>query len=323
MTKRPIFFFALKLLVSGLLLWLVLAKLDVASIQMRLSAADWRWSTAAVAISPCAVLLAAWRWRVLSLGLLSRGESIRYTWIGLFFGSIVPGAVGGDVAKGVSLAAQRTTARDVRLPMSIIVDKLVGFWVLLLLFLVVAPVVLGTHPNLVAGLRATIWATGLATVVGLFAGLAIALPRGSTWAAGVASRIPVAFLRRVAERVLGAIAVYRGHGPALRRAVAICILIHAVNAFALWLVLRSLAIPANGLFAATFYFSLSVLVSLPISISGVGVRDVLAATLFTAFGLNPESGVAFSWLLLGLNLPNALVGGAIQLWEIFRRPPAG
>ena len=44
--------------------------------------------------------------------------------------------------------------------------------------------------------------------------------------------------------------------------------------------------------------------------------------MFSAFGLNPEAGVAFSWLLLGLGLPNALLGGLIQLWEVFRRRPA-
>jgi hypothetical protein len=83
--------------------------------------------------------------------------------------------------------------------------------------------------------------------------------------------------------------------------------------------MRSLGIPANLWFALAFYPLLSVLLALPVSISGVGVRDVFAAGMFTAFGLNAASGVAFSWLLLALSIPNAFVGGVIQLTEVFRR----
>jgi hypothetical protein len=35
---------------------------------------------------------------------------------------------------------------------------------------------------------------------------------------------------------------------------------------------------------------------IPISISGIGVRDATLAVLFTLFGLSAASGVAISWL---------------------------
>jgi hypothetical protein len=66
-----------------------------------------------------------------------------------------------------------------------------------------------------------------------------------------------------------------------------------------------------------FYPLLSGLLALPVSISGVGLRDVFSAGMFTAFGLGAEPGVAFSWLLLAMAVPNALIGGAIQLGEFF------
>jgi hypothetical protein len=126
----------------------------------------------------------------------------------------------------------------------------------------------------------------------------------------------------LAGRLLAAIGSFAGQGPILLKAAAISALIHGLNALGFWLTMHALAIPATPWFAAVFYALLSVLLALPISISGVGVRDVLAAGMFGAFSLNPEAGVAFSWLQLGLSLPVALIGGLIQVREVVRRRSA-
>mgnify|MGYP001554999606 CR=1 FL=1 len=322
MTRKQLLLLALKLAVSGLLLWLVLTRVDIAGIAIRLRAADARWLIPVLVLGMLGVPLSAWRWKLLSCGLLSFGESVRYTWIGVFFGSVMPGVVGGDVAKGLSLAAKKAGARDSRLPMSIIVDKLIGFWILMLGFSVVATVLLIVQPNLLAGMRATLWTTCGATLAGLLAATSICHPRSASWIASLAARLPTEKLRSAVGRLLAAFDTYRGQGKVLLQAALLSILIHSLNAVSFWLVMRSLAIPASLFFAAVFYPLLTCLLALPVSVSGVGVRDVFAASMFTAFCLNPESGVAFSWLLLGLTVPNALIGGAIQLWEIFRRRSA-
>lgn len=319
MTHHPRVAFAVKLAFSALLLWLVLTKVDFTGIVARLRMADTRWLLPALLAGPAAVLLSAWRWRVLSLGLLGFGEGVRYTWIGLFFGSIVPGVVGGDVAKGVSLAAKTTRARDSRLPVSIVMDKLVGFWVLLLGFILVALVMLTLQPQLLAGMRGAFWAAGGVAAIGLAAAVTLCHPLGAAAFSAIAAQLPSATLRNAASRALTALGTYQGQGRVLLQAALISVVIHALNALSFWLVMHSLAIPASLWFAALFYPLLSGLLVLPVSVSGIGVRDVFAASMFTAFGLNPEAGVAFSWLLLGLGIPNALIGGCIQLWEMFHR----
>ncbi len=321
MTRNQLLLLA-KLAVSALLLWLVLTKVDFMGIVVRLRTANMRWLVPSLLIGPAVIVLSALRWRVLSLGLIGFGEAVRYTWIGLFFGCIMPGFVGGDVAKGVSLAAKTKGARDSRLPVSIFMDKLVGFWILLLGFSLVALALLASEPQLLAGLRRGLWAAGGATALGLAAGITICHPRGAAFFAALATRLPTGWLRGMAARVLTAFGAYTGRGRVLVLAALLSVVIHALNAFSFWLVMRSLAIPASIWFAAVFYPMLSVLLALPVSVSGVGVRDVFAASMFTAFGLNPESGVAFSWLLLGLSVPNALIGGCLQLWEMFHRRSA-
>lgn len=322
MTRKQLLLLLLKLGISALLLWLVLTRVDIAGIAVRLRAADARWLIPVLVLGILGIPLSAWRWKLLSCGLLSFGESLRYTWIGIFFGSIVPGVVGGDVAKGVSLAAKKTGARDSRLPVSIVIDKLIGFWILMLGFSIVAAILLMVEPQLLAGMRITLWTTCGATVAGLLAATSICHHRGATWIAALAGKLPSKTIRSAVGRLLAAFDTYRGQSQVLLQAALLSVIIHTVNAVSFWLVMRSLAIPASIFFAAVFYPLLTCLLALPVSVSGVGVRDVFAASMFTAFGLNPESGVAFSWLLLGLSVPNALIGGGIQLWEIFRRRTA-
>jgi hypothetical protein len=161
--------------------------------------------------------------------------------------------------------------------------------------------------------------TGFVTLAGLLGGAALCSRRGQRFFHRLAAILPFAPVRALATRLVEAVGSYVGRGPLLLKAALIGALIHGLNALSFWLTMHALAIPATPWFAAVFYALLSVLLALPISISGVGVRDVLAAGMFTSFGLNPESGVAFSWLQLGLGLPVALIGGLIQLREVFRR----
>jgi uncharacterized protein (TIRG00374 family) len=319
MAARRVILFVLKIGVSAGLLWFVIARVDFGGITARLRGVDWRWLVPGLFVGPAAILLSAWRWHKLSLGLIGYGAAVRYTWIGLFFGSITPGLVGGDLAKGLSLAAKDVRARDSRLPVSIIADKLVGFWVLLLAFVFVALLLLVTQPQLLAGARGVVWIAGALATTGLLGSALLCHPRGTAWFARVMPPVLFAPLRRFAEKFVAAVGTYSGRGRLLAQAAAMSLVLHALNALALWFALRSLAIPASLWFAAAFYPLLSVLLALPISVSGVGVRDVFAASMFAAFGLGAASGVAFSWLLLGLSVPNVLVGGAVQCWEIFSR----
>jgi len=54
-------------------------------------------------------------------------------------------------------------------------------------------------------------------------------------------------------------------------------------------------------------------VLLPISVAGVGVREVTLTKSLALLGVNPGLAVALSILLFADPLINALIGGALQL----------
>ena len=311
-----------KLAFSGLLVWIVIRHVPFSEVLGSLRTIDTRWLVVIAAIGPVSVVLSAWRWKWLSLGLIPLGEAIRYTWIGLFFSTIVPGVVGGDIAKGVSLAAKDPNTRDPRLPVSIAVDKIVGFWVLLAMFDAVSLFLLKAQPTLLLQLRSVIWIILAATALGLIAGIAAFHRTSAVWGRSLADKIPVAPLRSAAVKLLESISLYHGQTAILMRSVAMSVVMHALTSVSFWLLMRALAIPASLGFAAVFYSLLSVVLVIPVSVSGVGVRDVAAAGIFTAFGLKAPAGVAFSWAILLVSLPNVLIGGLIQIWELFHRARA-
>jgi len=323
MTPKRVILFALKVAISAALLWLVLSRVDPANIVARIKSADARWLVPSFAMAPIAVFLSARRWQMLSLGLLGYWECVRYTWIGQFFGSVLPGLVGGDLAKGVALAAKTPRTRVLKLPVSIAFDKLIGLWTLLLLFDVVGVGLLFSMPSLFVGLRGAILVTSVCVAAGLIAAVIVSKAEYARTLGALSLRLPHALLRRFASRAFILIESYGNQRAILAKAAALSLVLHAANAAVYLMVLRSLAVPASFLFAAVFYSLLSVILTLPVSISGIGLRDVFSATVFTAFGYRADAGVAFSWLLLVIVLPSVAAGGFIQLWELGHQGVAG
>ena len=85
---------------------------------------------------------------------------------------------------------------------------------------------------------------------------------------------------------------------------------------AMFLSFRALRVDAGLLFVAIVCPVLSVMLLVPISISGIGIRDAALAVLF---GLPAASGETLSWLTLFATVPNVPIGGVIHLREVRRK----
>jgi uncharacterized membrane protein YbhN (UPF0104 family) len=323
MKRRQILLLICKAAVSALLIWLVLRRIDLAGIELRLDALNFWWLLPSLVMVPASILMSAWRWHKLSLGLIGFRSAVCYTWIGVFFGTILPGFVGGDIAKGVSLATKNSRMRDARLPLSIITDKLVGFWVLLLLFGFASVSLLFVSPGILMVARNALVVGVFLALGGLGLGITACSPRGILVLASLVRRLPTVVLRDYSMRVIAAAGSLQGQEKLLWSTSAISLALHSMNVLAFWFCMRALSIPASLMFAAVFYPMLTFVLAIPVSISGVGVRDAFSAAIFTAFGLNPAAGVAFSWLLLLFGILSGLIGGCIQLFEMFRRSATG
>jgi uncharacterized membrane protein YbhN (UPF0104 family) len=306
---------AAKVAVSGGLLGLVLANVDLDSILKTLRNADPFYVLLWYVSVPIANGLAAWRWTILAPH-LSFATALKYTWIGVFFGQVLPGSILGDVAKGVSLALSDSRSRT-GLASSIIAEKVIGLAALVLIFDFACAVIYtreaGDAPPgrqlvlmaLTLSLLGVVGA-GVATVLAFRPGI---LPLASAPAG----------LARGATHVATAIRQYAGQPALLIRTFGISLGIHAVYIVGTYISFLALGLEPGLLFAAIVYPVLAIVLLVPVTFSGIGLRDATLVMLFTLFGLSSASGVALSWLTLLTAVPNILIGGGIQLWEMYRR----
>lgn len=104
---------------------------------------------------------ARWWWLLRVNGTdVSLGETLRYTWIGIFFNTVVPGATGGDVVKAIYIM-KRCPGHRVPVLVSVIVDRVLGLGSLALLGAVMVLFALDRFGQLALVIWGVIAAVGL------------------------------------------------------------------------------------------------------------------------------------------------------------------
>jgi uncharacterized protein (TIRG00374 family) len=260
-------------------------------------------------------LIAIYRW----FGLLravgirtSFGDAFRLSYIGFFFNSAVPGLTGGDIVKAFYIARQ-TPGMRVRAFMSVLVDRMIGLFVLGLL---AAAVILprAADPRFHAAALIVFLFVGGCLLFGVLF-LSRRLRRWVRFETLIA-KLPLA--RLIAEVDQG-IFVYRDRPRAVLVSLGLSVLNHlaivttAVGmGYALGGDLRQLPILE--------YFILvpvcSMLASIPALPGGWGVREGAFAFFFGMVGVPGTQSVALS-ILIGISqLLWSLLGG----WFFLTRP---
>jgi uncharacterized membrane protein YbhN (UPF0104 family) len=293
--------FALKLAVTGFAFWFLLRKVALAEL--------WR---AAQQISLPSLLLgfvlllvnlalAAVRWRVLMQAYDARHipgvlPLFRVHMVGFFYNTYLPGAVGGDVLRGVATRTafgEQGTTKSVAV---VFIDRVLGLWGLLALTVI--------STSLFAADRLGKGVLGLG--VGLLAALAVGLL--------VLSRAPD--LARIAPgsvaRLLARLPLL-SHALPFLAAVALAVLGHALVACCGHVLVHAAApevrltdsFVAMPLAAAAAFF--------PFTIAGAGARDLAMVTLYVSLGYPREVALAGSFALLLTTLITAGLGGLLQL----------
>jgi len=126
-------------------------------------------------------------------------------------------------------------------------------------------------------------------------------------------------LRDFARRVLDAAPDLRELGSRkIMTVIAISICENTLGILALWLFARALDIDLAIASAAWIRTYIMLILLLPISIGGFGIREGGLIVMLAAYGVSPELAVAFSFLMVAVRLLSALVGGALEFWGFLR-----
>jgi uncharacterized membrane protein YbhN (UPF0104 family) len=287
-------FLALKITVSGLLLTFVLRKVGPENILSHLRAMDLRFFFLSSLIYLLTIVLAAFRWRAVLQGTQPFRKLLSFCLIGSFFNHFLPGAVGGDALKTYYL--YKDTGQGGSSFGSVFMDRYIGYFALLSVGL--ASGFIAFRDLSTFGLQWLTPALFLLFLAGslLFFGLRI----GRRFAS-LADFYD--FFHRTLE-----------NRPAVAVAFLLSIAIQALTVLEVYLI--SLGLNQRPPFATLFVFVplISTVMAVPISISGLGLREGAFVLLFSLNGIPAEASTAISflWFL------SAATGSLIGLAEYIR-----
>lgn len=305
--SRKQLFNILKIVISVGLLIFIFSSLDIAAFIAAVSQANPWWLLLALATMMLGVVIRAWRWQILLAAIsvhVSLAELTNIYFIGFLFNNLLPSGLGGDAMRMLELSRHSERGSDAIT--SVVVDRFLGLSALQAIALIALIADWGAVPSAVAYFTVAIFLGGL--VIGY---LLINRPLYTLL------RTRLGLFRRLSDiKVIGNLAESFQRYPvgALGRAYLVSfgfnISLIAMNVF----IGLGLGAKASLAHYAIFVPITSLVLLLPISFAGLGVREGTYRQLFSQVGVPPEIAVAMSLLVYIFgNVCTGLIGGVIYL----------
>ncbi len=272
--------------------------------------ADFRYLLAAWGLYLFSMVLRASRWQVLLViqrltAPLSKLVSLYF--IGTFFNTVLPTGIGGDVVRMYELS--KHSSQGTESVSTVLVDRLCGFVVLFIMASLALPFSYHLIPPILSAIIVTIT---VVTVLGVW------LAWNDTVWKWLRSLPLLSWVleKRRAQEFRASIRAYRT--PAISKALLVSL---AFNV--LLMVLNYLVALAYGIRISPWYFLvfvpiISFLLALPVSLSGLGVREGGYVLLFGQAGVPSSLAFAMSLSVYAMTVATGLVGGILYASEGYR-----
>lgn len=273
------------------------------------------WLLATVALNFLAIHVKTVRWQYL-LRVRNIDYATKDAWLAfgasVYLGMMTPGRV-GDVLR-VQYLRHDKGAPYAEGVASVVMDRLCDLYVLVGFFSIS---IIHYGSRLLPELKLIGWGTVVASILGP---LVLLVP-------GLAERLFGAVYRRASGDAEGSgLQVFLASLRVQARRASMLTMPLTVGAFLVgagqgWFVARAMGLDLSYLDVVCLTSIASILSLLPISISGVGVRELFFAAIFPSLGFTSEQGVSYGLMVFAMIYLGAAAVGFI-CWQI-RPPPAG
>jgi uncharacterized membrane protein YbhN (UPF0104 family) len=270
----------LKIAVTVACLWYVSGKIDFAAAGAALRSANWLFLSLALFFFILSKLIAAFRLNIYfkNIGIqLPQSTSIRLYWLGMFYNLFLPGSVSGDAYK-VILLTKKYKVPYKKTTAAVLLDRFSGLLGLGMILTVYGVIVFDNH------LYSTVLIAGAAlAVAGLY------------------------FITRF---------YLKDFIPSFLPTLLLGILVQGTQVICAYLIMAALGIPSQ-VTAYIFIFLVSSVASvLPLTIGGLGIREVVFLEGAKYFGLTESVSVIISLLFYLITLLTSAFG----MLYVFRNP---
>jgi uncharacterized membrane protein YbhN (UPF0104 family) len=270
----------LKILVTAFCLWFVSTRIDLAAIGRAFTRVSLGWVLLALALYIFSKIISAFRLNIYfrNLGIVvSEPSNLKLYWLGMFYNLFLPGSIGGDAYKMVMLSKKFNKPYR-QTGSALLLDRFSGLAGLFLLLAVFGFVVLGVNT----------W-----TLVFLLACLL-----GTAFFYWIIRRWMPAFL------------------PGFLPTFLLGLLVQVIQAGAVYGLMAGMNIPLSEQGYLLLFLLSSVASVLPISIGGLGLREIVFWKGSAWLALSEENAVMISLLFFVITLIASIPG----LFFIFSPP---
>ena len=295
----------LRILVSVALLVLLVLKIPSDTVEPKdTGAGTLTFLLGALALTFAGFVLSAWRWQRV-LAVFDTHVGIRtllgYYLAGQFVGNVLPSTVGGDVLR-VSRSSKSTGSPDVAFA-SVVIERLTGFVALPLLTLIGILV----RPSLLDVPHA--WISVLIALITVVALLVILVVAASPHLAGRFAKHEN-WMRFIGAVHIGIDRMRREPGRATSVVLAaVCYQMSVVAA--VWCAVHALGVSVPDAAVIAFVPAVAMAQVLPISLSGLGIREGLLVVLLHPLGVPTGKAIGVGLLWYGMTLVVSLLGAPL------------
>ena len=299
-TIKKYFFNILKVLVTTLLFIVIFDKVDINSTIEILKATDSSFFILALLVLTIEVLIANTRWRLILKQLgsnIAYFTALRYLWIGVFFNQALPSSIGGDAVRGYYLCKNEDYSIS-EATIGVLLDRVIGLLGLVLLVIFTIPLI---FESIVTPLtKWTILAIIIAALLAIIMSLIIDL-------------IPNKFSQ---WKIMNGLVKFSSKGREVlfsfygMLSIILSLIIHLTFVFAAWLLAYGMGLDISLTGMLLIVPITNLLIALPISIAGWGVREGLFIAGLGYLNVSSDAALALSilygLLMLVVSLPGLI-----------------
>jgi uncharacterized membrane protein YbhN (UPF0104 family) len=308
------------LAVTGLAVWYIVWKTDLAEAFRTLADANFAWYVAALAVMAGSVFPMAWRWQLL---LAARGIRDRLPWLSRAYftsytaGQILPTSIGGDAMR-IFETSRRHPGNGGPIAGSVLLERALGGAATLTLAAVGFVLAIGSYD-----VGAYLWVEA-AFVAGTIVGAVVVFSRRVRPL--LVRIVPLARALRV-ERPLRAVYEgihgYRAHGRLLLGVFALTVFVQAFRVLAIWMAGKAVGVDLSPRPYYVMGPLLFIVLLVPFTINGLAVRESFFVSFLTQLDVSAERAFATGFLFFLVTMALSLPGAVVLGWESLRGRPRG
>jgi hypothetical protein len=306
------------LVVTGLAAGYILWKIDLGKTLHIFGSASVSWLALSAFLTVVTVPPQAVRWQLL---LRARGikESVRWLtrayFVSYAVGQVLPTGVGGDASR-IYETTRRHPGLGSPIAGSVLIERAIGGAVTLVLTAVGFLLAIGRY-----SIGAYLWVEALFVVGTIAAGIVVFSKRLRRHLRGAVPFLRKARVERPVRAAYEGIHGYRHHVRTLLGVSTITVLAQLTRILAIWASARAVGIDLSIRPYVVLGPLLFLVMLVPFTVSGLGVREAFFVSFLGNLGVNADSAFATGFLFFLMTLLLAFPGLVVILWEGFRRSP--